>query len=101
MWRNARWQNAPFAHAPRRLYYSHCGFCTTTCCIIATNPGRLARIRQRSDPPAGGLAAGAKDLDIEVADLLAQRIAVDAKKVGGANLVAAGRGQRHRQQRLL
>src|ERR1700690_1884018 len=45
--------------------------------------------------------AAAIDLDIEVADLLAQGIAVDAQKVGSADRVAARRRQRRRQQRIL
>src|SRR5581483_7291637 len=49
-------------------------------------------------PPRGpawaGSPSGAKDLDVEVADLLAQRVAVDAQEIGGADLVAAGRGKR-------
>jgi hypothetical protein len=35
------------------------------------------------------LAAAPIDLDIEVPDLLAQRIAVEAEQVGGTDLVAA------------
>ena len=42
-------------------------------------------------------AAGAIDLDFQVADLLAQRIAIDAKEIGSADLVAAGCGQCRRQ----
>src|SRR5580700_5245775 len=44
-------------------------------------------------------AAGAIDLDFQVADLLAQRIAIDAKEIGGADLIAAGCRRCRRQQR--
>ena len=40
------------------------------------------------------------DLNVQVPDLLAQGIAIDAQKVGGADLVAAGRGQSRGQQRI-
>src|SRR5690242_17730748 len=53
------------------------------------------------DPsPASPLAAGADHLNIEIADLLAQGVAVDAEKIGGPDLVAARRGKRRRQQRI-
>src|ERR1700686_253620 len=53
-----------------------------------------------SEMPAALLsAAGAIDLDFQVADLLAQRVAIDAKEIGGADLVAAGCRQCRRQQR--
>src|SRR5882672_5456197 len=45
--------------------------------------------------------AAAEHLDVEIADLLAQRIAVDPEQVGGADLVAAGGRERHREQRML
>src|SRR5207247_4473932 len=48
-----------------------------------------------------GSAAAAEYLNLEVADLLAQRIAVDPEQIGSANLVAAGGRERHRQQRML
>ena len=62
----------------------------------------LGAIRQRSRHCFRGnvgawpdsAAAGAIDLDFQIADLLAQRVAVDAQKVGGADLVAAGCRQR-------
>src|SRR5579862_4320423 len=44
--------------------------------------------------------AAAEDLDIEVANLLSQRIAVDPEQIGSADLITAGRGQRRRQQRI-
>src|SRR6185437_3429623 len=42
---------------------------------------------------------GAINLDLKVANLLAQRISVDAEEVGGSDLVAMRRSQRGRQQR--
>ncbi len=39
------------------------------------------------------LIAAAENLDVEIADFLSQRIAVDPQQVGGADLIAAGRGQ--------
>src|SRR5215475_6937990 len=45
-------------------------------------------------------AAGADDLDIEVADLLSQGIAVDPQEVGSPDLIAAGCRERGRQQRV-
>src|SRR5689334_14387390 len=58
---------------------------------------------EEAPPPEneGVLAPAAIDLDIEVPDLLAQRVAVQAQQVGRADLVAAGRGERGRQQRHL
>src|SRR5258708_30416496 len=43
------------------------------------------------------LIAAAVDLDIQVADLLAERIAVEAEQVGGADLVAPVRGPARRE----
>src|SRR5215475_3999154 len=44
---------------------------------------------------AWGLSAGSEHLNLQVADLLAQRVAVDPQQVGGANLVAPGCRQGH------
>src|SRR6476646_1219685 len=46
-------------------------------------------------------AAGADDLDVQIADLLAQRVAIDPEQVGGPNLVPTSRRQRGGQERLL
>ena len=46
-------------------------------------------------------SAAPENLDVEVADFLAQGIAVDAQQIRGADLIAAGRSQGRRQQRLL
>src|SRR6478735_6541442 len=48
-----------------------------------------------------GLAAAPIDLNVEVPDLLPQRIAVEAEQVSGADLVAARCRQRGREQRHL
>src|SRR6185312_8963020 len=53
------------------------------CCRIATFP-------RRNDPQQVGSEAAAINRDVEVADLLAQRVAVEAEQIGGADLVAAG-----------
>ena len=47
------------------------------------------------------LIPAAVDLNIQVPDLLPQRIAVEAEQIGGANLIAARRRQRRREQRNL
>src|SRR5580700_46141 len=47
------------------------------------------------------LVAAAVDLDVQVANLLSQRVAVEAEQVGGTDLVAPGRRQRGREQRNL
>ena len=44
------------------------------------------------------LIAAPENLDVEIADFLSQRIAIDPQQVGGANLVAAGGGQSRCQQ---
>src|SRR5450432_1514601 len=60
-----------------------------------------------SIPLRSGLGAPAAlitapvDLDVQVANLLPQRVAVEAEQVSGADLVAPGRRQRRRQQRYL
>ena len=72
------------------------------CCRIATNPRRKShRIVKPPQPFLRGLLAAAKDLNIEIADFLAQGVAVDAEQVSGADLVAAGRRQGGREQRVL
>jgi len=40
-------------------------------------------------------AAGADHLNVEVTDLLAQRVPIDPKQIGRAKLIAAGRRQRN------
>src|SRR5499427_5289214 len=46
-------------------------------------------------------AAAAEDLDIEIADFLAQRVAIDPEQIRRADLVAASGRKRHRQERML
>src|SRR5437016_3568182 len=55
----------------------------------------------RGNRPKRGSPAAAEHLNVEIADLLAQGVAVDAEQVGGADLVAAGGGERHREERML
>src|SRR6187402_3652371 len=47
------------------------------------------------------LATAAVYLDVEIPDLLSERVAVEAKQVGRADLVAARGGQRRGEQRDL
>jgi hypothetical protein len=46
-------------------------------------------------------AAAAEDLDIEIADFLAQRVAIDPEQIRRADLVTARGRERHRQERML
>src|SRR5579883_111018 len=65
---------------------------------------RLTAMRashRRRHPAASLPAGGAVDLDVQIADLLAQRIAVDPQKVRGADLIAPGGGERRGQKRRL
>src|SRR6266496_5795176 len=45
-------------------------------------------------------AGGTDHLDLQLADLLAQGVAMDAQEIGGADLVAAGGGERRGDQRI-
>src|SRR6266851_9970574 len=58
-----------------------------------------AAVGTRGAPAA--LITAPVNLDVQVANLLPQRIAVEAEQVGGTDLVAPGRRQRRRQQRHL
>src|SRR6201986_257172 len=71
------------------------------CCRIATIPRRIRKSKMRCPPAtlrptskvetvARRLPPAAIDLNVEVPDLLAQRVAVEPQEVGGADLVAAG-----------
>src|SRR3954468_411152 len=51
--------------------------------------------------PAVASIAAAEDLNIEVSDLLPQRVSVDPEQVGGPDLVSPGGREGHRQQRVL
>src|SRR6478672_4518539 len=58
------------------------------------------RMRNVAGPESSQLSSTRPiDLDVEVADLLAQGVAVDAQEIGGADLVAARRGQRGGEER--
>jgi hypothetical protein len=48
-----------------------------------------------------GLGTAAVNLDVEVPDLLAERVAVEPQEVGSPNLVAAGGCESGREQRYL
>ena len=50
---------------------------------------------------SNALSAGSEHLNLQIPDLLAQRVAVDPQEVGSADLVAPGRRQRHGQERML
>jgi hypothetical protein len=56
--------------------------------------GRTAQIRGSARESAydarPASAAAAEHLDVEIADLLAQRVAIDPEQIGGPDLVAAG-----------
>src|SRR4029450_11858249 len=47
------------------------------------------------------LAAAAEDLDFEIADFLAQRIAIDSEEIRRADLIPASGCERPRQERML
>src|SRR6266704_383619 len=47
-----------------------------------------------------GSAGGTDHLDLQLADLLALGVAIDAQEIGGADVVAARGGERGRQQRI-
>ena len=59
---------------------------------LLVRPSNLGRSQARSATPI--------DLDIEVADFLAQGISVDAEQVGRPDLIAACGGQCRSQQRI-
>src|SRR5688500_12401216 len=62
---------------------------------------RIATIRRRKLRSAADLTARPEDLDVEVADFLAKRIAVEAKQIGGPDLVAPGCRESGGEQRIL
>src|SRR5215470_20103429 len=55
----------------------------------------------KKSPTTGALAAAAEDLNVEIADFLTQRVAIDPEQICGADLVAASGRKRHRQERML
>src|SRR4051812_6783336 len=52
-------------------------------------------------PPPRGSARAANDLEVEVADLLAQGVPIDAEEHRRSDLVAAGGGKRGADERRL
>src|SRR4051812_11701589 len=62
-----------------------------------------APLDRGAEPPsvAGRLAPAPIHLDIEIPDLLPQRVAVEAEQIGSTDLVTAGGGERGREQRHL
>src|SRR5690606_37803776 len=89
----------PKRHAPRsaRAYSVTADDTVQQQCCGFTSPGR--------DTGAGGrpfrpLLQAADDLNVEVTDLLAERVAVDAEEVGRLDLVSARGGERHAEERL-
>src|SRR3954451_25333272 len=62
-----------------------------------------APLDRGAEPPsvAGMLAPAPIHLDVEIPDLLPQRVAVGAEQIGRPNLVAAGGGERGGEQRHL
>src|SRR5690348_778055 len=73
----------------RHLYYSVAG--------LRQFRGTKATVSNRTCAQS---ATGADYLNVQVADLLAQRVPVDAQKIGGPDLVAAGGSERSREQRV-
>src|SRR5665213_3235995 len=74
---------------------------STACIAVKMRNPRAVLGANRRIPAQEALTAAPVDLNVEIADLLPQRVAVEAQQVGGADLVAAGRRQRRREQRDL
>src|SRR5215204_1268868 len=67
-----------------------------------SRPKPMARRCGASPSPLpGGSARAANDLEVEVADLLAQGVPIDAEELRRPDLVAAGGGERGADQRRL
>src|SRR5262245_21086015 len=60
------------------------------CCRIATIP------RRKKNSAIVGSVPAPKNLNVQIADFLAQGIAVQAEQIGGADLVAPGSSQSRR-----
>src|SRR5271166_3642736 len=69
--------------------------------IGTTKQSELNSRPATNSPPIAQSTPAAEHLDIQIADFLAQSIAVDAKQIGCPDLVAAGCRQRYRQKRML
>src|ERR1700682_4268751 len=72
----------------------------STACLPWSHIGRQPQ-RPQSARNREILIAAPVNLDVQVANLLPQRVAVEAQQVGGANLITPGRGQCRRQQGYL
>src|SRR6478752_1800686 len=72
----------------------------TTASAIRTGSAPLGR-GELSHRPLRRLAPAPIYLDIEIPDLLPQRVTVEAEQIGGADLVATGGRERGREQRHL
>src|SRR6478672_820100 len=73
---------------------------TSPLMLLYNNVAELRQFSGGACPPRIGeaaLAAGPDHLDIQVADLLAQGVAVQPQQIGGPDLVTAGRGEGCRQ----
>src|SRR5262249_25385866 len=73
-----------------------------TICSEVISIYHLFELAPPGDPEIrlAGSDSCANDLNIEVANLLPQRVAVDAEQVGSPDLIAPGCRQRSRQQRV-
>ena len=60
--------------------------------LLYNNVAELRQIRGAKRGFSYRASVAAENLDVEIADLLAQGIAVDAQQICGADLIAAGRG---------
>src|ERR1700736_1322946 len=66
------------------------------------SPQRLSASSETAvSEAATRLAAAPVDLNVQIADFLPQRVAVEAEQIGGADLIAARRRQRCGEQRDL
>src|ERR1700684_4201402 len=62
-----------------------------------SSPSRPMRIQPSEKP----LVTAPVDLNVQVANLLPQRVPIEAEQIGGADLIAPGRRQRGGEQRHL
>src|SRR3954462_6425634 len=69
--------------------------------MMSPNSHRSRGAEWARAPLPGGSARAADDLEVEVTDLLAQGIAIDAEELRRPDLVAAGGGQGGADQRRL
>src|SRR6266480_7208004 len=74
-------------------------FCRDGCIRLRPSPLRGSRAALREGREA--LITAPVDLDVQVANLLPQRVAVQAEQIGRADLITSGRRQCRREQRYL